>query len=56
MLFRSRLASNLEVPVEALDPFRRVRLGPNVDALALEEIAPLFAVAMGLATRRPGDE
>lgn len=51
-----RLASNLEVPVETLDPFRRVRLGPNIDPLALEGIAPLFAVAMGLATRRPGDE
>ncbi|MFM7140572.1 MAG: pilus assembly protein PilM, partial [Alphaproteobacteria bacterium] len=51
-----RLASNLEVPVETLDPFRRVRLGPNVDPVALDGVAPLFAVAMGLATRRPGDE
>jgi type IV pilus assembly protein PilM len=51
-----RLGSNLEVPVEILDPFRRVRLGPNVDPVELEGIAPLFAVAMGLGTRRPGDE
>ncbi len=50
-----RLGENVEVPVEILDPFRRVRLHSNVDATALAAVAPLFAVAMGLATRRPGD-
>lgn len=50
--FRQRL----ECPVEVADPFRRVSLGSRVDRTVIEASGPALAVAVGLATRRPGDK
>jgi type IV pilus assembly protein PilM len=47
----------LALPVELLNPFLRVAVNEKeFDAQYLEEVGPLMAVAMGLATRRLGDK
>jgi type IV pilus assembly protein PilM len=47
----------LTLPVELLNPFLRVAVNEKeFDAQFLEEVGPLMAVAMGLATRRLGDK
>jgi type IV pilus assembly protein PilM len=51
-----RLAERIEAPVEVADPLARVALASAVDAAALRKRGPEFAVAMGLAMRRPGDK
>ena len=51
-----RLAERIEAPVEVADPMARVALGPGIDVAALRKRGPEFAVAMGLAMRRPGDK
>ncbi len=53
---RQRLADRAEAPVEIADPLARVALGSSVDAAVLRQRAPEFAVAMGLAVRRPQDK
>ncbi len=47
----------LGVPVEILDPFRKLKVNEKTfDTEYLEEIGPLMTVAVGLATRRVGDK
>lgn len=50
--FAAALQNQTRIPVEEADPFRQVIIdGPDVTSDILEEVAPQFAVAMGLATR-----
>jgi len=51
-----RLAERVEAPVEIADPLGRIMLASAIDAAALRRRAPEFAVAMGLAMRRPADK
>lgn len=51
-----RLSERAEAPVEVANPLGRVRLGGGVDRNKLQARASEFAVAMGLAVRRPGDK
>ncbi len=51
-----RLAERAEAPVELADPLAHVALASSVDAVALRRRASEFAVAMGLAMRRPADK
>ncbi len=51
-----RLAERTEAPVEVANPLARVAIDPALDAAGLRQRAPEFAVAMGLAVRRPGDK
>lgn len=45
------------IPVELLNPFRRIRIGgKGIDPLMIEREAPLFAVAVGLGLRRGFDK
>jgi type IV pilus assembly protein PilM len=54
--FTSVLSERLEIPVEVVDPFRKIKIDPkHFDSTAIAESAPLCAVAVGLAIRRPGD-
>lgn len=54
--FTSILSERLEVPVEVTNPFKNVKIDPkHFDAAFIEEVAPMSAVAVGLAIRRPGD-
>ncbi len=48
------LGGELGCPVAVGDPFASVTLGARVDRAALAASAPAFAVAAGLALRRPG--
>jgi type IV pilus assembly protein PilM len=50
------LEERLEIPVRLAEPFRGFTLSRNIDSGYLTEAAPLFAVAAGLAIRRPGDK
>jgi Tfp pilus assembly PilM family ATPase len=50
------LQERLQTTVEVADPFRRVRVDGKVDRRLIEECGPSLAVAVGLATRRPGDK
>lgn len=54
--FTSILSERLEIPVEVANPFKNVKIDTKKFAAAnIEEAAPLCAVAVGLAIRRPGD-
>jgi type IV pilus assembly protein PilM len=47
-----KMEESFQISTESLNPFRRVSSGKeNVDSIYLEEMAPLFSVATGLATR-----
>jgi len=52
----NHLQDRLQTTVEVADPFRRVRVDGKVDRGLIEECGPALAVAVGLATRRPGDK
>jgi type IV pilus assembly protein PilM len=51
-----RLAQRAEAPVEVADPFARIAVSPAADEQALRKRGPEFAVATGLASRRPSDK
>ncbi len=52
----SQLKDRLECNVEVADPFRRLTIDGRVDRSLIEQCGPALAVAVGLATRRPGDK
>jgi type IV pilus assembly protein PilM len=49
------LADRFGIPVEALDPFRRIAFDAGKSGLVAEDVAPIAVVAVGLALRRGGD-
>jgi len=54
--FTRILSERLEMPVDVLNPFKNIKVDPKqFDAASISESAPLAAVAVGLAMRRPGD-
>jgi len=54
--FTSVLSERLEIPVEVANPFKNVKIDTKkFDSTIIEDSAPLCAVAVGLAIRRPGD-
>jgi len=54
--FSRTLSERLEIPVDVINPFKNVKVDPkHFDAGFVSESAPLAAVAVGLAMRRPGD-
>jgi type IV pilus assembly protein PilM len=54
--FAEALRARFDTDVEAFDPFRQVTLDvKKVGAIDAEELAPVAAVAVGLALRRVGD-
>jgi type IV pilus assembly protein PilM len=54
--FSTTLSERLEIPVEVSNPFKNIKIdSKRFDAALIEESAPLCAVAVGLAMRRPGD-
>src|SRR5262245_3207585 len=46
------LSRRLAIPIDVLDPFAGLVLGPQVDRALLASAAPAFAVAVGLTLRR----
>ncbi len=54
--FTTTLSERLEIPVEVCNPFKNVKIDPKrFNAELIADSAPLCAVAVGLANRRPGD-
>ncbi len=54
--FTTVLSERLEIPVEVVDPFKKIKIDPKrFDTTVIAESSPLCAVAVGLAIRRPGD-
>jgi type IV pilus assembly protein PilM len=50
-------AERLEVPVEVMNPFKKVVIGDKeFDPTAIQQMAPMMVVAAGLAIRRHGDK
>jgi hypothetical protein len=50
--FKERLSKHLEVPVETLDPFRRIKYSErHFSRVRLQALAPDMALAVGLALR-----
>lgn len=51
------IQDELGIPVERLDPFAAVEINDKqFDVQYVQGMAPICAVALGLATRRPGDQ
>ncbi|MFN3481176.1 MAG: type IV pilus assembly protein PilM [Thermodesulfovibrionales bacterium] len=53
--FPEMLSERTGIEVRKADPFRNIKIPKKFDMLGLDEIAPMMAVAVGLAIRRPGD-
>ncbi|MGE5172916.1 MAG: type IV pilus assembly protein PilM [Betaproteobacteria bacterium] len=54
--FTATLSERLEISVEVSNPFKNIKIDPKrFDTQLIAESAPLCAVAVGLAIRRPGD-
>jgi type IV pilus assembly protein PilM len=54
--FTTVLSERLEIPVEVVDPFKKIKIDPKrFETMVIAESSPLCAVAVGLAIRRPGD-
>ena len=52
----TQLSQRLECPVEVADPLRRVEVDRSVPRQLIEASSSALAVAVGLATRQPGDK
>jgi type IV pilus assembly protein PilM len=54
--FTTILSERLEIQVEVVDPFKKIKIDPKrFESAVIAESSPLCAVAVGLAIRRPGD-
>jgi type IV pilus assembly protein PilM len=53
--FDEMLAERINVNVSVVQPFRNIRIPDKIDSSFVEEMAPMAAVAAGLALRRHGD-
>lgn len=49
------LAEKIGVETKVLEPFKNIKISKKFDVTHIEELAPMAAVAVGLALRRPGD-
>jgi type IV pilus assembly protein PilM len=54
--FAQQLSERVQAAVEIANPFAQVSLDRSIDTPQLRQQAPEFAVAMGLAARRPEDK
>ncbi len=52
---RESLAERFGVAVEPLNPFNRVQIGKGISPETLDELSPSVSIAVGLASRRLGD-
>jgi type IV pilus assembly protein PilM len=50
------MSERLQIPVEVVNPFRRLNISRHIDEAFLHQHASSLAVSVGLATRRPGDK
>jgi type IV pilus assembly protein PilM len=53
--FPNLLAEKIRVETKLMQPFKNIKIAKHFDLSFIEEMAPMAAVAAGLALRRPGD-
>lgn len=53
--FPNLLAEKIRVETKLLQPFKNIKIPKHLDLAYIQEMAPMAAVAAGLALRRPGD-
>ena len=53
--FASMISERCGIETKIVEPFRNIRIQKRLDVSAIEEIAPMMAVAVGLALRKQGD-
>ncbi|MFN3395287.1 MAG: type IV pilus assembly protein PilM [Thermodesulfovibrionales bacterium] len=53
--FPELLSERTGLEVRKAEPFRNIKIPKKFDLLSLDDVAPMLAVAVGLAIRRPGD-
>lgn len=53
--FPNLLSERIGIEVRVAEPFRNVSIPKKLEMTSVQEIAPIAAVAAGLAMRRPGD-
>ena len=53
--FPKLLAEKIGIEVKVMEPFKNIKIPKRFDVTYIEEMAPMAAVAAGLALRRPGD-
>jgi type IV pilus assembly protein PilM len=53
--FTSIIAERSGIETRLAEPFRNIKIPKKFDKTNLEEIAPMMAVAVGLALRKQGD-
>jgi type IV pilus assembly protein PilM len=53
--FPQLLAEKIGVETKNMQPFKNIKIPKKFDPTYIEEVAPVLAVATGLALRRPGD-
>lgn len=53
--FPELLSESTGIEVRKAEPFRNIKIPKRFDLLSLDDVAPMLAVAVGLAIRRPGD-
>ncbi|MBI4378857.1 MAG: type IV pilus assembly protein PilM [Nitrospinae bacterium] len=51
------LTENFDIPTEKINPFEKIKVNPKIfDPEYIQEMAPVFAIGVGLAIRRLGDK
>jgi type IV pilus assembly protein PilM len=55
MNLRESLADRFGITVEPLNPFNRVQVGKGISSATLDDLSPSVSIAVGLASRRIGD-
>ncbi len=53
--FPKLLSEKITIAVRTAEPFRNIQIPKKFDRSYIEDVAPIAAVAVGLAIRRPGD-
>jgi type IV pilus assembly protein PilM len=53
--FDEMLAQRINVNVSIVQPFKNIRIPDKMDTAYIEKVAPISAIAVGLALRRQGD-
>jgi len=53
--FPKLFSDKISIETKVIEPFKNIRVPKRFDLTYIEEIAPIAAVATGLALRRPGD-
>jgi type IV pilus assembly protein PilM len=49
------MRERLGMSVDMIDPFRKIKILEGLDSVYIRDVAPMAAVVVGLALRRPGD-